>query len=257
MKISFANVAASITVTGIVAQVAAYVAASGYYANFNITPDQIGITPLNALQKLVRTGLLSASFVMIVALLSLGSFAVLQRWWYRRPAGSSEVRDLLVEQGLEMRRTWRRGGLYVVRPAISRSAARLTWNLILCAYIGLVVVGIPTIAHGLGSSAGSRAKETASAGVARVDPTTGAKLSVYANTASSNPVWQDLNPPLCAYHWVKNEEYPNWFFVKGDLGGRTRVGLLIGMNGGLTFIYDRDEGHLLVVPSSQVQMSIL
>jgi hypothetical protein len=46
--LSIGSIAAFVTVDGIVAQAVAYTAAVSFYYQFSLTPEQIGVTPLNA-----------------------------------------------------------------------------------------------------------------------------------------------------------------------------------------------------------------
>jgi hypothetical protein len=235
MRLSIGNIVAVITAVGIVAQIFAYTAASGYYSVFDVTPEQIGITPLNALERLFFTSLCVA-LILAFAAITIGYFAEkLRRPQVKRGKLAFGSRNSKARMGQSKTRVigLRPAGSVGQEPnlALSRGEDGIRRRLVIVAILPAVV--LLTFAWTVGQTAGLEKK-------------------LQSDSTFVNPVGSDLEPTAVFYRWTKPEEVPLAFFLgeKAD----PRYGLLLGINNGLIFIFDWDAYATIIAPASQIQM---
>jgi hypothetical protein len=241
--LSIGSIAAFVTVGGIVAQAVAYTAAVSFYYQFSLTPEQIGVTPLNALGRLSLTGLLAGSIFMVLMIIIA---TVLERNRFRVSRVNFSLKEKEEDEEWEIKQSGA-SSLFVVRSARRvdnvkerfKVGRRRAMALAAC----IVVLGLLVSSYTIGGFAGESIR--------------GNSPNPPPRASWPNPVRVDLYPRAVLYRWTKAEETPTIFFQsKGDSSGPLHAGSLIGISGGTVFILDWNIGLVIVAPASQVQMAL-
>ncbi|MCW0214399.1 MAG: hypothetical protein OJJ54_13650 [Pseudonocardia sp.] len=221
-----AEIAGVVTVFGLLGQTLAFLAARDYYRAFGLQPDQLGVTPLNALLRVSTTTIVAILITLLIFLLCIP----VVNWFY--PAGSrASFTDPAT--GVEWVQRLKR-----VKPgkliAVERPSAAPQWALLLMAL--LLTMALGNLLAGLGEGAAGDFKANGSGG-----------------PKSWNVVARDLTPARGTAFWPKKEELP----VLGNMPPtNVREVAYLGTSNSVTYLYDEASKQTLVVPSGQVQVYV-
>lgn len=227
------EIAGVLALSGVLAQILSYTSARGFYRLYGLSPEHLGVTPLNAMLKLSTTWLMVV-LILVMALAVVGQFLLglvlredFRQWRTRRKrkarSPAAKVRKPYMQRGASGRKDpedkhiFRMVGVLVV--------------MSLLALTGIMAVG--------GYYLGARAAIDAISGDGRL--------------TGWNVVRDDLLPVRTRMRWVKPEERPEIFYENLTVRYRAPVVDFLGAYGGLTYVWDTNLRRTLIIPTGQVQ----
>lgn len=221
------EIAGLLAVVGLIAQAMAYLVARGYYGMYGIVPDQLGITPLNAMLRMTFTTMkLSAALGVVAGLAILIPALVVGIRQSRRKS-----------RGSHRRPTPERHPIADAVEAIRQDRTQMImFRMTSAAVIFVSLVAVATYSYRAGADAADRQQRgvKGSSGILAVDT--------------------DLRPFPALVRWVKPEEFPPVLNTPGDQSINLELVNYLGSNNGLTYLWTREPKGVLTVPSAQVQI---